>query len=118
MSVITALMGIAPRLREFLTDYGIIRDRILKGEPNREGDNECLATCPKHAGGYNRENPQDSDSGALCSHPVMGKAQKRGFCIRNKPLMRIISKSLGVKTVCKGSSEGIPPSAFPHFGGR
>ena len=98
-------------------DYEIIRDRIARGLPNSEKDNAFLGTCPKHAGGYKKGTPSSSPRGALCHHPTMGMAQKRGFCIKSKPLMRIIAKSLGVRTVRKGSSEGIPPSQFPHFSG-
>jgi len=97
-------------------DYDIIRDKVLRGEPNREGDNVFLATCPKHAGGFNRGEPLKSAPGSLCPHPTMGVAQRRGFCIRNRPLTRVVADALGVGIVKRGATEGIQPSSFPCLG--
>jgi DNA mismatch repair endonuclease MutH len=97
-------------------DYDIIRGKVLRGEANREADNEFLATCPKHAGGFNREEPLKSEPGSLCPHPTMGVAQRRAFCIRNRPLARIVADALEVEIVKKGTTEGIPPSSFPCLG--
>jgi DNA mismatch repair protein MutH len=97
-------------------DYDVIRNKVLRGEPNREADNEFLATCPKHAGGFNGEEPLKSAPGSLCPHPTMGVAQRRAFCIRNRPLIRMVADALGVETVKKGATEGIPPSSFPCLG--
>lgn len=97
-------------------DYDIIRGKIQMGMPNREGDNEFLATCPKHEGGFDREEPASSNPNSLCDHPTMGMAERRGFCIRNKPVVEIIAGSLGLRLKKKGASLGIPVGEFKVLG--
>ncbi len=97
-------------------DYTIIRDKIIAGERNREGDNRFLGTCPKHQGGYNKQNPPSSKPGALRPHPVMGKAEKRGFCIKQRSFDQLIADSLGYELLRKGRSVGLPPEAYPMLG--
>ena len=113
--VISAFLWSPNRDQEIVIqrDYDIIRDKVLRGEPNRESDNEFLATCPKHAGGFKRKEPLKSAPGSLCPHPMMGVAQRRAFCIRNRPLARMVADALSVEIVKKGATEGIPPSSFP-----
>ena len=97
-------------------DYDIIRDKIKAGVKNREGDNEFLGTCPKHAGGYNKHDPLASKPGALRPHPVMEMAEKRGFCIKQRSFDKVIAKSLGYELLRKGRSVGLPPEAYPMLG--
>lgn len=93
-------------------DYYIIRDKIFLRLPNSEKHNKFLATCPKHEGGFIKTNPAISNPNSLCYHPTMDIAEKRGFCIRNKPLVEIIAGSLGYQLVRKGNSIAIPVSEF------
>jgi DNA mismatch repair protein MutH len=93
-------------------DYDIISCKVVKGQPNSEKDNCFLATCPKHEGGFIAEDPPRSNRNSLCDHPVMGVAERRGFCIRNKSVVEIIASSLGLRTVKKGNSLAIPISEF------
>jgi DNA mismatch repair endonuclease MutH len=93
-------------------DYEIIRARVLSGQRNREGDNTFLATCPKHAGGFNRSDPTSSAPGSLSSHPSLSFAEKRGFCLRNKEVTRIIAEANGIQPVFRGRSVLIPASFF------
>ena len=97
-------------------DYDIIREKIKAGERNREGDNEFLGTCPKHAGGYNKADPLSSRPLSLRDHPVMGRAEKRGFCIKQRSFDQLIADSLGHELLRKGNSVGLPPSAYPSLG--
>ncbi len=97
-------------------DYDIIRDKIIAGVKNREGDNEFLGTCPKHPGGYNKHDPLTSKPGALRPHPVMGMAEKRGFCIKQRSFDQLIAASLGHELLRKGRTVGLPPEAYPMLG--
>ena len=68
---------------------------ILGGKVLREGDHVFLATCPKHGGGYLKDTPLQSKSGSLANHPVMGKAEKRGYCIKREAFIELIADSIG-----------------------
>ncbi len=94
-------------------DYQIIRNKIIGGERNSEKDNTILATCPKHQGGYDSKNPAGSEAHSLCKHPVMGAAERRGFCLRNNFVTTLVATyGLGTNVAKKGNSLGIPPAAF------
>ena len=97
-------------------DYDIIREKIKAGERNREGDNKFLGTCPKHQGGYNKLEPSESKPSAMRDHPVMGRAEKRGFCIKQRSFDQLIADSLGQELLRKGRSVGLPASAYPMLG--
>ena len=97
-------------------DYDIIRNKIKAGEVNSERDNDFLGTCSKHQGGYNKKNPSESKQSALRDHPVMGRAEKRGFCIKQRSFDQLIADSLGQELLRKGNSVGLPASVFPMLG--
>jgi len=97
-------------------DYDIIRNKIKAGERNSEGDNNFLGTCPKHQGGYNKLKPSESKSSAMRDHPVMVRAEKRGFCIKQRSFDQLIADSLGHSLLRKGNSVGLPASAYPMLG--
>jgi len=97
-------------------DYDIIRNKIKAGEVNSERDNDFLGTCPKHQGGYNKKDPSESKQSALRDHPVMGRAEKRGFCIKQRSFDQLIADSLGQELLRKGNSVGLPASAYPMLG--
>ena len=88
-------------------DYEIMRENVLAGRNLREGDHTFFATCPKHGGGYLKDDPLESPNSALAEHPVMGKAEKRGYCIKREAFIALIAESIGVPLVKKGRSIGI-----------
>jgi len=89
------------------SDYKIMRTNVLAGKNLREGDHTFFATCPKHGGGYLKETPLESPNSALADHPVMGKAEKRGYCIKREAFIALIAESIGAPLIKKGRSIGI-----------
>jgi DNA mismatch repair endonuclease MutH len=89
------------------SDYEIMRQNVLAGNNLREGDHTFFATCPKHGGGYLKHTPLDSPNSALADHPRMGKAEKRGYCIKREAFIVLIAESIGAPLVQKGRSIGI-----------
>lgn len=94
-------------------DYTIIRDKILAGVRNSERDNDFLGTCPKHQGGYNKNAPSESLQSALRDHPFMGRAEKRGFCIKQRAFDGIIAEGIGFPLQKFRNSIGLPRKAYP-----
>ena len=43
----------------------------------KEGDHKFLGTCPKHGGGYKKNNPALSKPNSLQKHPKLNFAEKR-----------------------------------------
>lgn len=96
-------------------DYTIIRDKVLKGEANSEGDNEFFSTTTKHTGKYNKDNPSKSTKSSLSSHPYLEFAKKRGFCIKQKAFDRIIADSLKKNLKNVKNSLGLLKEDYPNF---
>jgi DNA mismatch repair protein MutH len=95
-------------------DYDIIREKVQNGLPNSEGHNEFLATCPKSARRYINGSKTEIDPSSQTRHPTMRFGQKRGFCIRNKPLITLVARyGLGIEPFKNGTTLGIPPKKFP-----
>ncbi len=88
-------------------DYQIMRQKVLEGNVLREGDHTFFATCPKHRGGYLKHEPLQSPRSTLAEHPVMGFAEKRGYCIKREAFIKLIAESIGAQLVQKGRSIGI-----------
>ena len=88
-------------------DYTIMRSKVLTGENLREGDHSFFATCPKHGGGYLKNSPLDSPRSSLAVHPVMGFAEKRGYCIKREAFIELIADSLEAPLVKIGRTIGI-----------
>ena len=89
------------------TDYEIMRSKVLNGENLREGDHSFFATCPKHGGGYLKSSPLDSPRSSLAVHPVMGFAEKRGYCIKREAFIELIADSIDAPLVKNGRTIGI-----------
>ena len=89
------------------TDYEIMRKKVLLGENLREGDHKFFATCPKHGGGYLKESPLDSPRSSLAFHPIMGFAEKRGYCIKRESFIELIADSIGSSLEKIGRTIGI-----------
>ena len=89
------------------TDYEIMRSKVLNGENLREGDHSFFATCPKHGGGYLKNSPLDSPRSSLAAHPVMGFAEKRGYCIKREAFIELIADSIDAPLVKNGRTIGI-----------
>lgn len=89
------------------SDYEIMRANVLVGKNLREGNHTFFATCPKHGGGYLKDTPLESPNSALADHPVMGKAEKRGYCIKREAFIALIAESIEAPLIKKGRSIGI-----------
>ena len=88
-------------------DYEIMRRKVLEGENLREGDHTFFATCPKHGGGYLKGSPLESPRSSLAVHPVMGFAEKRGYCIKREAFIELIADAIGSPLVKIGRTVGI-----------
>ena len=88
-------------------DYEIMREKVSGAENLREGDHTFFATCPKHAGGYLKNDPLNSPRTALAEHPTMGMAEKRGYCIKREAFIQLIADGIGANLVRKGRTIGI-----------
>lgn len=89
------------------SDYEIMRKKVSGAENLREGDHEFFASCPKHAGGYLKNDPLNSPRTALAEHPTMIMAEKRGYCIKREAFIRLIADGIGATLVKKGRTIGI-----------
>lgn len=89
------------------SDYEIMRQNVLAGNNLREGDHTFFATCPKHGGGYLKHTPLESPNSALADHPQMGKAEKRGYCIKREAFIVLVADAIGATLVKEGRSIGI-----------
>ena len=89
------------------SDYEIMRSKVIAGQNLREGDHTFFATCPKHGGGYLRDTPLQSKPGSLADHPVLGKAEKRGYCIKREAFIELIAEAIGAPLVKQGRTVGI-----------
>tara|TARA_B100001741_G_C16540097_1_gene593917 strand:- start:1231 stop:1983 length:753 start_codon:yes stop_codon:yes gene_type:complete len=87
-------------------DYNIMRENILGGKALREGDHFFLATCPKHGGGYKKNNPMSSKKSSLSKHPIIPYAEKRGFCIKREAFIEMICKETNKKIIYEGRTRG------------
>ncbi len=87
-------------------DYKIIRDKIINGQINSERDNIFLGTCPKHAGGYKKNEISKSKPQSLRKHPTLGYAEKRGYCIKQREVDRLIGKHTDLELIEDGRSIG------------
>jgi DNA mismatch repair protein MutH len=93
--------------REMISkDYQIIRNKVINGEINSERDNIFLGTCPKHAGGYKKNDIENSKPLSLCNHPVLGRAERRGYCIKQREVDRLIGRHTDWELIEEGKSIG------------
>jgi len=88
-------------------DYDIMRKNIEAGKNLREGDHSFFATCPKHGGGYLKNTPLESPRSSLAVHPVMGFAEKRGYCIKREAFIDLIADAISAPLERHGRTIGI-----------
>jgi len=111
-------------------DYTLTRDRVLAGQKISESDTQLLANCPKHNSkfcwwchvGEECNNPKKKHpaphpvlSGSLRKHPVMGMAEKRGYCIPAQYMAMIFSNQIRMNLVKKSTSYGVPIEDVPYL---
>ena len=84
-----------------------MRNKAISGKNLREGEHSFFATCPKHGGGYLKNNPLESPRSSLAVHPVMGFAEKRGYCIKREAFIQLIAESINAPIEKSGRSIGI-----------
>jgi len=88
-------------------DYDIMRMMVREGKNLREGEHTFFATCPKHGGGYLKHTPLESPRSSLAVHPVMGFAEKRGYCIKREAFIDLIADAIGAPLERHGRTIGI-----------
>jgi len=108
---------------EIQNDYTLTRSKVLNGEKISESDTNLLANCPKHNSKFcwwchvNEEckntkkkipPPHPVLEGSLRPHPILGKAEKRGYCIPAQRMAVIFSDYLGIEIERRKKSYGVP----------
>lgn len=94
----------------FQKDFMEVRDRVLDGEVPSERHVDYLGTCPKHGGGFNRDDPASSPRSSRVApgdHPVLEHAEKRGWSICLGGMMDLVLDSTGLSLSEEGRSKGI-----------
>lgn len=94
----------------FQKDFMEIKERVLAGEVPSERHVEYLGTCPKHGGGFKKEDPASSPRSAKVApedHPVLDHAEKRGWSICLGGMMDFILDSTDLPLSSQGRSKGI-----------
>ena len=89
------------------SDFEIMKNKVLAGKNLREGDHTFFATCPKHRGGFLKYTPLKSPRATLAEHPVLGFAEKRGYCIKREAFIELIADSIGSPLEKIGKTIGI-----------
>lgn len=96
--------------RRFQEDFEILKEKVLAGEVPSERHVDYLGTCPKHSGGYDKENPSESPRHSRVApdaHPVLDYAEKRGWSIALGGMMDVLLDSTGLEKSKHGRSKGI-----------
>lgn len=104
--------------QRFQADFEIIKEKVLAGEVPSERHIDYLGTCPKHSGGYDKENPADSprhSKVAPDAHPVLDHAEKRGWSIAVGGMLDVLLASTGLERSKHGRSKGV---ALPELEAR
>ena len=92
------------------SDFEICKEKIMNGEVPSESHTRLLGTCPKHGGGYNRDNPSESPRSAKVApdaHPVKDHAEKRGWSIGLGGCMELFKEATGLEKASRGRASGI-----------
>jgi hypothetical protein len=75
-------------------DYSQIREEIAAGEHLRSSGS-ILNTCPRHGGGFDRDDPSASDQGSLNrDHPTLEAAERRAWELKRGAVETILERSL------------------------
>ncbi|MFB6207850.1 MAG: MutH/Sau3AI family endonuclease [Candidatus Nanohaloarchaea archaeon] len=89
-------------------DFELIKEKVEEGERLRTRMGEFLGTCPKHNSNFIKENPEESESGALVgSHPTREYEQRRGWQIKTSGMLDILEDACGIEREKRGRATGI-----------
>lgn len=91
-------------------DFEIIKDQVLDGERLSGTDTSFLSTCPKHGGGFEREDPSESRKNALVApgdHPTLSHAEKRAWTIKRGAIAEVFAELTPAEKITKGRSMGV-----------
>ncbi|NEU59207.1 MutH/Sau3AI family endonuclease [Halorussus sp. MSC15.2] len=91
-------------------DFETVKEKVLAGEVPSERHVDYLGTCPKHGGGYIKENPSESPRSSKVApdaHPVLDHAEKRGWSIALGGMMDVLLDSTGLEKSKSGRSRGV-----------
>jgi hypothetical protein len=83
----------ADQARRIQEDYTQVRDRIAAGE-HLAAVGSFVDTCPRHSGGFDRANPQRSDSKSLTDHPMLPGAERRAWTLKRAAVEEILRRSV------------------------
>ena len=120
---------------EIQRDYEYTRNRVMEGKKISESQTKFLANCPKHNSKFcwwchikvkceNKRKgkikpPHPVLRLALRTHPALGMAEKRGYCIPVQKFTEFFSKQIGIPIEKRGGgsrpSYGIPIEKMPYI---
>lgn len=96
-------------------DFEICKQKILNGKTPSEKHTQLLGTCPKHGGGYDRDNPGNSPRSARVApnaHPELDYAEKRGWSLGMGGCMKLFKAATGLEKAKRGRASGIELNAL------
>jgi DNA mismatch repair protein MutH len=94
----------------FQEDFEVVKEKVMSGEVPSERHVDYLGTCPKHGGGYKKDNPEESPRSSKVApedHPVLDHAEKRGWSIALGGMMDFVLDSTGLEKSSRGRATGI-----------
>lgn len=94
----------------FQRDFEVLKEKVLAGEVPSERHTEYLGTCPKHGGGYLKDDPAASPRSSKVdpdAHPVLDHAEKRGWSIAVGGMLDFLTDSTGLPVSKVGRSSGV-----------
>ncbi|MFC6993854.1 MutH/Sau3AI family endonuclease [Haladaptatus sp. GCM10025707] len=87
------------RSKQIQADFKTIQEKVQQRESPSERHTEFLGTCPKHGGGFDKENPENSSRSALVApgnHPFNEYAERRGWTIKSGAMLEVLHESTGL----------------------
>lgn len=97
------------------SDFEIVKEKVMAGKTPSEKHIDVLGTCPKHSGGYDHDNPENSPRAARVApdaHPTLDYAEKRGWSIGLPGSMELLQYSTGLPISKRGRASGIELEAL------
>ncbi|MFB6200084.1 MAG: MutH/Sau3AI family endonuclease [Candidatus Nanohaloarchaea archaeon] len=89
-------------------EFELTKEKVEAGERLRTKTGDFLGTCPRHNSDFVKENPEESEPGALVgSHPTREYEQKRAWQIKSAGVFDILASSSGLKKETRGRATGI-----------
>jgi DNA mismatch repair protein MutH len=89
-------------------DFELIQEAVKDGERLRTRMGQFFGTCPKHNSDFVKENPAESEPGALVGdHPTREYEQRRGWQIKPAGMLQILSQATGLPVTYEGRASGI-----------